>query len=253
MLHRGPVVITTLEEDFKKIGLIAESKSQTEDTETEADGAESESETPETLDEKRIMRRTQAGGRKLVRTKRTPPKLKQKAKRYNIPKQVQDEYGVRSQQRAAAALAAGKFTDEIAPMTTVMGVVDKATGRDRTSIMFSIADKVGALHSALAPFRRHRLNMTKIESRPNKRKAWEYFFFVDIDGHQHDKGSGQVLAEQYRKAGANMLAAHATRSPATSPSRPRRLRNWWMPTSRPPSPRPSWWSPRSPNPPATRW
>lgn len=77
MLHRGPVVITTLEEDFKKIGLIAESKSQTEDTETE-DGAES----PETLDEKRIMRRTQAGGRKLVRTKRTPVKLKQKAKRY---------------------------------------------------------------------------------------------------------------------------------------------------------------------------
>ena len=51
------------------------------------------------------------------------------AKRYNIPKEQQDEYGVRSQQRAAAAQAAGKFNDEIAPMTTVMGVVDKATGR----------------------------------------------------------------------------------------------------------------------------
>jgi acetyl-CoA C-acetyltransferase len=51
------------------------------------------------------------------------------AKRYNIPKEAQDEYGVRSQLRAAAAQAAGKFNDEIAPMTTVMGVADKATGR----------------------------------------------------------------------------------------------------------------------------
>jgi acetyl-CoA C-acetyltransferase len=50
------------------------------------------------------------------------------AKRYNIPKQAQDEYGVRSQLRAAAAQHAGKFKDEIVPMTTVMGVADKATG-----------------------------------------------------------------------------------------------------------------------------
>jgi acetyl-CoA C-acetyltransferase len=53
----------------------------------------------------------------------------QVAKRYNIAKAAQDEYGVRSQRRAAAAAAAGKFNDEIAPMTTVMGVVDKAGGR----------------------------------------------------------------------------------------------------------------------------
>jgi acetyl-CoA C-acetyltransferase len=50
------------------------------------------------------------------------------AKRYNISKESQDEYGVRSQQRAAAGQAAGKFKDEIAPMTTTMGVVDKNTG-----------------------------------------------------------------------------------------------------------------------------
>jgi acetyl-CoA C-acetyltransferase len=49
--------------------------------------------------------------------------------RYNIPKLAQDEYGVRSQQRAFAAQQAGKFKDEIVPMTTVMGVVDKASGR----------------------------------------------------------------------------------------------------------------------------
>ena len=61
------------------------------------------------------------------------------------------------------------------------------TGEDRTSLMINITDRVGALHRALACFRRYRLNLTKIESRPNKRKAWEYFFFVDCDGHVHDK------------------------------------------------------------------
>jgi acetyl-CoA C-acetyltransferase len=51
------------------------------------------------------------------------------AKRYGIPREKQDEYGARSQQRAAAAQAAGKFADEIVPMTTVMGVADKDTSR----------------------------------------------------------------------------------------------------------------------------
>jgi chorismate mutase/prephenate dehydratase len=69
-----------------------------------------------------------------------------------------------------------------------------ATGRDRTSLMFSIADKVGALYHALAPFRRFRLNMTRIESRPSKRKAWEYFFFVDCDGHYTDPKVAKAIA-----------------------------------------------------------
>jgi len=50
------------------------------------------------------------------------------AKRYGIARERQDEYGVRSQQRAAAAQAAGKFADEIAPITVTAGVADKATG-----------------------------------------------------------------------------------------------------------------------------
>lgn len=50
------------------------------------------------------------------------------AKRYHISKEAQDEYGVRSQLRAAAAQAAGRFKDEIVPMTTTMGVADPATG-----------------------------------------------------------------------------------------------------------------------------
>ena len=50
------------------------------------------------------------------------------AKRYHISKEAQDEYGVRSQLRAAAAQAAGRFKDEIVPMTTTMGVADPAAG-----------------------------------------------------------------------------------------------------------------------------
>jgi chorismate mutase/prephenate dehydratase len=69
-----------------------------------------------------------------------------------------------------------------------------ATGKDRTSVMFSTTDRVGALHRAIAPFRRYRINMTKIESRPSKRKAWEYFFFVDCDGHFTDRKVASALA-----------------------------------------------------------
>ena len=53
----------------------------------------------------------------------------QVAKRYKISKERQDEYGVGSQQKACAAAAAGKFNDEIVPMTVTMGVADKATGQ----------------------------------------------------------------------------------------------------------------------------
>jgi acetyl-CoA C-acetyltransferase len=51
------------------------------------------------------------------------------AKRYNIPRELQDQYGARSQQRAAAAQAAGKFDDEIVPIAVTMGVADKESGR----------------------------------------------------------------------------------------------------------------------------
>ncbi len=69
------------------------------------------------------------------------------------------------------------------------------TSDDRTSMMFSIHHHVGALHQALAPFQRAKLNMTKIESRPSKRKAWEYFFFVDCDGHSEDRRVARAITE----------------------------------------------------------
>jgi acetyl-CoA C-acetyltransferase len=63
------------------------------------------------------------------------------AKRYNIPRDKQDEYGVQSQQRATAAQAAGRFTAEIAPMTTTMGVADKESGQLFTREVTIAADE----------------------------------------------------------------------------------------------------------------
>lgn len=71
----------------------------------------------------------------------------------------------------------------------------KPTGDDKTSIMFSIKDKVGALHDILVPFKKNRINLTKIESRPSRLKAWEYYFFVDLQGHYKDKKVKKALEE----------------------------------------------------------
>jgi len=59
-----------------------------------------------------------------------------------------------------------------------------ASGHDKTSILFSIKDKVGALYHILSSFKNSGINLTKIESRPSKKKAWEYYFFVDVEGHR---------------------------------------------------------------------
>jgi len=61
------------------------------------------------------------------------------------------------------------------------------TGKDKTSIVFSMKDKAGALHDILVPFKKNKINLTKIESRPSKKKAWKYYFFVDMQGHIKDK------------------------------------------------------------------
>jgi chorismate mutase / prephenate dehydratase len=70
-----------------------------------------------------------------------------------------------------------------------------ATGKDRTSLMFCVRDEVGALHRAIMPFRQYKINMSKIESRPSKRKAWEYFFFVDCDGHLTDRKLARTIEQ----------------------------------------------------------
>ncbi len=69
-----------------------------------------------------------------------------------------------------------------------------ATAADKTSILFSIKDRVGALHRMLVPFAERRINLTKIESRPQKQKVWEYVFYIDFEGHVSEPRVQEALA-----------------------------------------------------------
>ncbi len=69
------------------------------------------------------------------------------------------------------------------------------TGKDKTCVMLSVKDRVGALYDLLRPFASHGINMTKIESRPSRRKAWEYIFFVDIEGHVDEDRVSKAVEE----------------------------------------------------------
>jgi chorismate mutase/prephenate dehydratase len=68
------------------------------------------------------------------------------------------------------------------------------TAADKTSILFSIKDRVGALHRMLLPFAVRKINLTKIESRPSKKKVWEYVFYVDFAGHADEPRAREALA-----------------------------------------------------------
>ena len=81
----------------------------------------------------------------------------------------------------------------------VVGTAEpQPTGRDKTSIMFSIKDRPGALFDMLVPFKKHKLNLTKIESRPTRQRAWEYIFFVDFIGHRSEPRVQKALAQLER-------------------------------------------------------
>src|SRR5882762_11561567 len=58
-----------------------------------------------------------------------------------------------------------------------------ATGHDKTAVVFSIRDRVGALRDLAEAFSTNSVNLSSIQSRPSKRKAWDYVFFVELDGH----------------------------------------------------------------------
>jgi len=71
----------------------------------------------------------------------------------------------------------------------------KPTGRDKTCLLFAVAHKAGALVDVLEILRRHGVNMSKIESHPSPTKSWEYYFFVDIEGHAADENVAAALNE----------------------------------------------------------
>ena len=75
-----------------------------------------------------------------------------------------------------------------------------ATGRDKTSILFAMRNEPGALYRILEPLARAGINMTKIESRPAKRRPWEYVMFVDFEGHRTTSAVTAALAELEARA-----------------------------------------------------
>ena len=82
----------------------------------------------------------------------------------------------------------------------VIGKTDVAlTKHDKTSVLFSIKDRVGALHDMLMSFKKYRINLTKIESRPSKKKAWDYYFFVDLEGHKDEPKVMRALLDLEKK------------------------------------------------------
>jgi chorismate mutase/prephenate dehydratase len=71
----------------------------------------------------------------------------------------------------------------------------RPTGNDKTSITFLVKDEVGALYNTLVPFKNNGINLTRIESRPAPHGAWDYYFFVDLQGHCEDPHVKKALDE----------------------------------------------------------
>jgi len=71
----------------------------------------------------------------------------------------------------------------------------KPTGEDKTAILFSTAHKAGALADVLDVFKRYGINLTNIESRPSKKRQWEYYFFMDFLGHRTEPNVVKAMDE----------------------------------------------------------
>lgn len=87
----------------------------------------------------------------------------------------------------------------------------KPTGKDKTSLVLSAANRAGAVYEMLTPFAKRGVSMSKFESRPSKVAVWEYLFFVDIDGHQDDANVAEAMAELKKIAGyVKVLGSYPT-------------------------------------------
>jgi chorismate mutase / prephenate dehydratase len=120
-------------------------------------------------------------------------------------RRARDEHGTAAIAGHAAAeiyalnLLANEIEDRPDNTTRFLVVGRKlfsASGADRTTLLISTSDTddAGALFQLLEPLARHRVNMTRIESRPSRRRKWDYVFFIDIEGHVSDPAVAKALA-----------------------------------------------------------
>ncbi len=70
-----------------------------------------------------------------------------------------------------------------------------ATGKDCTSLVVSVTNRPGAVHDLLVPLKKHGVSMTRFESRPARTGQWEYYFYIDLDGHPSQPNVAQALEE----------------------------------------------------------
>lgn len=119
-----------------------------------------------------------------------------------------------AQQRPGVAAVASVLAAELYELNLVeRGIQDKANnvtrflvvgktqakplggGCDKTSLVISLTDESGALEKALKPFAARGINLSKIESRPSRKKAWDYYFFIDLIGHYQDAAVQAAIDE----------------------------------------------------------
>ncbi len=121
-----------------------------------------------------------------------------------------------AEEPAAAAIAAAEAAAAYGLKLVAEGIQDSAqnttrflvmgrhpvgpSGADKTTALFAVPDRVGALNEALSLFARNSINLSKIESRPLRSRPWEYLFFVDLAGHREDPRLRRALAALKRKA-----------------------------------------------------
>ncbi len=117
---------------------------------------------------------------------------------------------------ASAAIASGQAAAPYGLRVVADGIQDVAqnitrflvigrepvgrSGADKTTLMFAVPEKVGALKEALTIFARNSINLSMIQSRPQRSRPWEYVFFVDLKGHRDDPAMRHALATLNRKA-----------------------------------------------------
>lgn len=85
------------------------------------------------------------------------------------------------------------------------------SGKDQTSLIFAVPNRAGAVYDMISPFAKHGVSMTRFESRPARTGQWEYYFYVDILGHQQDHNVAAALNElKERSAFFKILGSYPT-------------------------------------------
>jgi chorismate mutase / prephenate dehydratase len=103
-----------------------------------------------------------------------------------------------SAQRYGVSLIAKAIQDDVSNRTrfAVIGRYEPAaSGADQTSLILSVPDKAGAVHALIEPLARFNVSMKRFESRPARQGTWEYYFYIDLLGHQSDPNVAAALAQ----------------------------------------------------------